>query len=317
MVSSTLSLTLLVGTWYVFRQPSFGVLNPIAGVSASSSNLEAHVHFLTTEVSPRGVNWSENLERAADYLFEQFAATSDRVERQDFLADGDSYLNIVAEYGPGSGPVVVLGAHYDAMTLFGDNPGADDNASGTAGILELGRLLGEQAPSMRVMIVAYSLEEPPYFASPLMGSRIHADSLVERGLDVWGVINLEMIGYFSEVQPWPSMLLDLLYPDSGDFIAVVGRYEDRRLARHVKHSFRGATFVPAYSYTGPRVLGTDASDHRNYWLHGFEAIMVTDTAFARNPNYHAASDTAETLDFERMAGVVDGVFNSVLQAEVR
>lgn len=132
------------------------------------------------------------------------------------------------------------------------------------------------------------------------------------------MICLEMIGYFSRDQPWPHWFFSLIYPDRGDFIAVVGRWQDRRLTRTVKEAFRGASGVPVYSFNGPEVL-SDASDQRNYWAHGWEAVMVTDTAFVRNPNYHSPEDTASTLDYRRMAGVVDGIANVVLDTllEVR
>ena len=131
------------------------------------------------------------------------------------------------------------------------------------------------------------------------------------------MICLEMIGYYSPEQHWPSALLQILYPERGDFIAVVGRWEDRHLAVLIKRAIMGARSVPVVSYSGPYVAGMDASDHRNYWAQGITAVMVTDTAFVRNPNYHASGDRVETLDFVKMAGVVDGVANAVYWAAER
>ncbi|MCI0657619.1 MAG: M28 family peptidase, partial [Acidobacteria bacterium] len=177
---------------------------------------------------------------------------------------------------------------------------------------ELARLLEHQALESPVEVVAFSTEEPPYFGTPEMGSSIHAKSLAQAGERVRAMISLEMIGYFSPTQPNQNPLLHLLYPRNGRFIALVGRWEDRDLARAAKRCFRGATTVQAVSYSGPVSLGSDLSDQRNYWAHGYSGFMVTDTAFMRNLNYHGPDDTADRLDYERMAGVVDGVFNTVV-----
>jgi hypothetical protein len=126
------------------------------------------------------------------------------------------------------------------------------------------------------------------------------------------MICLEMIGYFTERQPDQGTLLDTLYPGHGHFVVVAGRWQDRKLTRRFKRAFRGATDLDVVSYSGPTVVGTDLSDHRNYWIQGWPAVMVSDTAFLRNHNYHCPSDTAETLDYGRMAATVDGVLNVVL-----
>ncbi len=215
-------------------------------------------------------------------------------------------------------PRIVVGAHYDAFGMFGSNPGADDNASGTAGLLELARLLRGQSLARRVDLVAFTLEEPPLFGSARQGSRVHARGLAAAGVRVEAMVCLEMIGYFSERQPWPSVLLALVYPRRGHFVGVVGQPFDRGLARRVKRSMRvaagpGGARVPVYSFNGPAMMGTDASDHASFWELGIPAVMVTDTAFLRNPHYHAPGDRPETLDYRRMAAVVDGVANAVLQ----
>lgn len=295
------------------RQPTFTKL-PFAGtVRADPRILRGHVDFLTTDVRPRSVGHPENLERTASYIAERFRASGARVSLQRFDARGESYVNVVARFGPddSSLPVLVVGAHYDAFSTALALPGADDNASGTAGLLELARLLGSRTLRTPVTLVAFTTEEPPFFGSDQMGSAVHADSLRAEGRPVSGMICLEMIGYFAGAQTWPNSLFALLYPSKGDFIAVGGGWKDRKLTRHVKRAMRGADGVPVVSFTGTRET-SDASDHRNYWRHGWPAVIVTDTAFLRNPYYHTAGDTADTLDYGRLSRVVDGVANAVM-----
>lgn len=291
-------------------QPTFGVLPPKGLPAADPERLRRHVEFLATQAAPRDVDHPENLDKAVAYLHDQLALTHARVREQVFEVRGRTYRNVVATLGPATGPVLIVGAHYDAFGGFGDNPGADDNASGIAGLLELARILDGRDLPLRVELVAYANEEPPWFGSPWMGSAVHARSL--KGQDVQGMICLEMIGYFTAEQPAPNRLFRLLYPDRGDFIAVAGRWSDRVLARHLKRAIRGTGF-PAVSFTAPRDAGIDASDQRSYWDLGIPAVMVTDTSDLRNPHYHAPGDTAGTLDYGRMARVVEGVGNGVVR----
>jgi hypothetical protein len=290
-------------------QPTFRALPAAQGLAADPDRLRRHVEILT-RISPRDSDHPENLERAAAYIRSVFGRTRARVQDQAFQVRGRTYRNVIAELGPETGPLLVVGAHYDTFGDFGPNPGADDNASGVAGLLELARLLSGRRLLSQVELVAYTNEEPPWFGSPWMGSAVHARSL--KGRDVGGMICLEMIGYFTKTQPAPNLLLRLLYPRRGDFIAVAGRWSDRALTRQVKRAILGTGF-PTRSFTAPRDAGIDASDQRSYWDQGIPAVMVTDTADIRNPHYHAPGDTAGTLDYGRMAGVVGGVANAVIQ----
>jgi len=297
----------------LLTQPTFGSVPYRGTARADAGRLRRSVGFLTRDALPRDSDHPASLDLAALYLRKELQAGGARVEEQVWQVRGRTYRNVVATIGPEEGRRLIVGAHYDAFGDFGANPGADDNASGTAGLLELARLLSARPPAHRVDLVAFANEEPPYFASPWMGSAVHARSLA--GKDVQGMICLEMIGYFTARQPWPSAVLRLLYPSRGDFAAVVGRWTDRGLTRAVKRAMRGADFrhsLPVYSFTGPRDAGIDASDQRSYWDAGIPAVMVTDTSFLRNPSYHSPGDTAATLDYERMAHVVDGVYNAVL-----
>jgi hypothetical protein len=310
VTAAVLLLLFGLAAW-VITQPTSDYATAWSGPEADPDLLRRHVEFLTTEVSPRDSDHPENLDKAADYIRSHFRRTGARMRDQEFEVRGRVYRNVIASFGPATGPLLVVGAHYDSFGDFGLNPGADDNASGTAGLLEIARLLDGHALSHRIELVAYANEEPPYFGSPWMGSAVHARSL--KGQDVRGMICLEMIGYFTDEQPWPHWFLDLLYPDRGDFIAVAGRWSDRTLTRGLKKAIRASGF-PAHSFTAPRSAGLDGSDQINYWDLGIPAVMVTDTSFVRNPNYHTPRDAAETLDYRRMAGVVRGVMGALASA---
>lgn len=303
----------------VLRQPVL-TSTPFRGSRrADAATLAKHVRYLTTEVAPRSASEPENLERAAAYIAQHFHGATARTHLQTFEVRGGRYTNVIAEFGPTSSaePVLIIGAHYDTFTETGALPGADDNASGTAGLLELARLLGAHEVRRPVQLVAYANEEPPFFGSDDMGSAVHAQSIASSGKPVAGMICLEMIGYFSAGQSWPNALFRWIYPSTGDFIGVAGGWQDRQLARMVKKGIAGAGGIRVVSFTGPRET-SDASDHRNYWSRGWPAVMVTDTAFLRNPNYHTRNDTADTLDYQKMARVVDGVLAAALyRAETR
>jgi Zn-dependent M28 family amino/carboxypeptidase len=314
LLATAAALALLLGLAAVaITQPSFGVRISRSEAKADPSRLRRDVARLTG-LAPRDSDHPERLDAAAAYLREGFSPTSARVFDQTFTIRGRTYRNVVADFGPTAGPLLVVGAHYDSFGDFGPNPGADDNASGAAGLLELARLLTVRPPSTRVELVAYANEEPPWFGSSAMGSAVHARSLQRQ--DVRGMICLEMIGYFTPKQPAPNLLFRILYPSRGNFIAVVGRWPDRALTREVKRAIQGTGF-PAVSLTAPRDAGIDASDQRSYWDLGIPAVMVTDTSFVRNPNYHASGDTAASLDYGRMARVVEGMAAAVSARDVK
>lgn len=295
------------------RQPVLFVGNSRTEPGANPETLRSHVEFLSADLRPRSVSHPANLERAAAYIATSFRSAGARTSQQLFKARGAGYSNVIGEFGPTDrrAPVLVVGAHYDAFSDTGTLPGADDNASGVAGLLELARLLRTEKLDRPVMLVAYANEEPPFFGSDLMGSAIHANQLAADGRRVSGMICLEMIGYYASNQQWPNQLFALIYPSRGDFIGVTGGWSDRHLARVVKSSIAASGGVRVVSFSGLRET-SDASDLRNYWPHGWPAVMVTDTAFLRNPNYHTLRDTADTLDYAKMARVVDGLLNTVV-----
>jgi Zn-dependent M28 family amino/carboxypeptidase len=299
-IAAAAAAILFLAATAAMRQPLLLQLQTYRGSgNADAAVLRQHVDYLTS--GPRG-------DRAASYIAASFRASGATVRDQHFVARGNEYRNVIATFGPADErrPLLIVGAHYDA---FNDLPGADDNASGVAGLLELARLLGRDSMKSPVMLVAYANEEPPFFGSEQMGSAVHAASV--GGRNVTGMICLEMIGYYAPSQAWSSWVLDAMYPNRGDFIAVAGGWSDRALARRVKAAMIAARGIDVVSFSGPRAM-LDASDHRNYWARGWPAVMITDTAYLRNPNYHTRSDTPATLDYRRMAAVVDGVYNAVL-----
>jgi Zn-dependent M28 family amino/carboxypeptidase len=307
-------LLLLVALWFWLTQPLLLNSTPNANRTVEPLRLETHVRKLSVELIPRDEGHIENLDRVAAYIKEQFQQTGARVIEQPYRIEGKSYRNVIAQFGPENGERIIIGAHYDTA---GPLPGADDNASGVAGLIELAQLLSKQQLQTRVDLVAFTLEEPPYFGTNGMGSAVHADSLRKENVDVRLMISLEMIGYFSDAansQRFPASFLKLFYPSTGNYIAVVGRLSDGLVVRRVKSMMRGATPLPVYSISAPRVIpGVDFSDQLNYWNVGYPAVMITDTAFYRNRNYHTEHDTAEKLDYKRMAMVVEGVFAAVME----
>lgn len=299
------------GLWFLVTQPFAGaVARP--PVEVDPKRLAEHVRFLTTTVHPRSFEFPENLDAAAAYLQRELAGSGARTQEQPFDVGGATYRNVIGSFGPESGERIVVGAHYDAVE---GTPGADDNASGVAVLLELARLLGTEAPRVRVDLVAFTLEEPPIFRTYDMGSARHARSLKEAGAAVRAMMSVECVGYYSILprsQAYPLGLLSWFYPSRGDFVAVVGRFADAPLLRRVKAGMRGATDLPVHSLSAPALVpGVDFSDHLSYWAHGYPAVMVTDTAFYRNAHYHEATDTADTLDYRRLAQVVQGVHGAV------
>ncbi len=277
---------------------------------ADPARLEAHVRYLSERCAPRDYAHPENLDRAADYAAASFRESGGRVAEQGYRVAKVPCRIVLARFGPEGPPVLVVGAHYDA---HGPHPAADDNASGVAGLLELARLLGRNPPAGCVELAAYPHEE--LFGSPDMGSRHHADALRRENAPVRLMVSLEMLGCFTDEpnsQRVPLPLLNLLYPSRGDFIAVVGRFRERGAIRAFKRAMAAGGGVPVRSVCAPfPVPGLDLSDHSSFWLAGYPALMVTDTAFLRNPRYHSAQDTAETLDYPRMAEVVRGVYTGV------
>jgi|SRR5215213_440616 len=305
-------LLLLLAVCFWITQPLLSRATPNTERTVDPSRLEAHVRKLSIELTPRDASHTDNLDLAAAYIKDEFSQTTTFVSEQAYRVQGTSYRNVIAHFGPESEERIIVGAHYDTA---GPLPGADDNASGVAGLIELARLFARQPPSLRVELVAFSLEEPPYFRTTGMGSSVHAQSLRQQNVHVRAMFSLEMIGCFLDApnsQIFPVGVLRAFYPSTGNFISVIGRLGDGLLVRRTKAAMRNAAPLPVYSINAPGfVPGVDFSDHLNYWQAGYSGVMITDTAFYRNRNYHTAQDTAEKLDYKRMGMVVEGVYAAV------
>lgn len=221
------------------------------------------------------------------------------------------FRNIVATLPGTMEETIVIGAHYDTVA---GTPGADDNASGVAVLLEAANLLRSAGLDRTVRFVAFANEEPPFFRTPDMGSARHVRASIRDGKKPALMICLEMVGFYSDAprsQSYPPCLR-LFYPNRGHFIAVAGNIPSRRLVRRIARTFRAKTRIPVEALVAPRfVPGLDFSDQLNFWKAGIPAVMVTDTAFYRNPHYHGPGDRPDTLRYDKMAEVTKGVCAAV------
>ncbi len=270
--------------------------------------LTAHVRTLSEAIGNRSLSHPATLERAAEYIESQLLSFGYTVERQTYEISGRASVNLIAERRGIRRPddVFIVGAHYDSCY----NPGADDNASGVAGLIELARAFSALPVDRTVRFVAFTNEEPPYFQTAFMGSRVYTRALKEAGEKIQGAVILEMIGYYDPKpfsQRYPP-LFGLVYPNRGDFIGVVSNFRSAKLLRSVRDAFKRSSAFPIESVVAlESVPGIGWSDHWSFWQENYSAVMVTDTAFFRNPNYHVDGDTWDTLDYMRMACVVEGL----------
>jgi Zn-dependent M28 family amino/carboxypeptidase len=311
-----LVLPLVVIGWFV-SQPGWGRNQPTQA-HVDPGVLRKHVDVLARQFAPRSYEDRTHLAECANYIRSEFQRSGAVVSNQVYVFNKQAYVNVVAVFPGRDNRRIIVGAHYDTC---GRQPGADDNASGVAGLLELAQLLGRADLPLTVELVAYCTEEPPFFSTSAMGSARHAKKLRAQRIPVQAVIVLEMIGCFSDErgsQHFPLAALRLFYPSRGNFIAIVGSSEapQRALIRAVKRGMRGSTDLAVYSISAPRVVpGVDFSDHRNYWDIGLPAVMITDTAFYRNPMCHRTGDTPERLDYGRMAKVVEALYETVVAGD--
>jgi Zn-dependent M28 family amino/carboxypeptidase len=275
-------------------------------------SLYKHVEYLSVKIGDRHLWKEDSLSRAADYIESAFHISGYKVQRQTYSCYGKSVSNLIAEKTGTDEGTVVVGAHYDTVP---GTPGADDNASAVAGMLELARLHKRSLNKKNLIFVAFVNEEPPCFGSQNMGSMVYAKDLRDRKVRVDVMISLEMIGYFSgeSIQQYPLSCMRHFYPRTADFIAVVGNFHSSKYVSLLKKGMKRHSAIDARSLTAPEYLGgIGLSDNSSFWHHGYRAVMVTDTSFFRNKNYHQETDTIDTLNFEAMAEVVKGLYYTLL-----
>lgn len=313
LVTSTVPFFLLTVVWWInVRMPGESHTGPLPAFTeaeaALAERLEGHVVMLANSIGARGSRQPAKVNATVDYLGGELRAMGYTPRLASYPVGDRQHLNleVTVQGGARGEEIVVVGAHYDTYDL---TPGADDNASGVAGVLELARMMVDARPERTVRLVLFGTEEPPYFNTENMGSRAYARELAESGDELFVMISLETIGFFLEErgsQHYPPPF-HLFYPDRGDFIGIVGNPHTGRLTRRALEVFRETTAIPSEGATPSALVpGSELSDHSSFWKEGFRALLITDAAPFRNPHYHEDSDTPETLDFERMARVVMG-----------
>jgi len=278
-----------------------------------TNNLRRHVAQLSVDIGERHLWNGDSLERAAQYIDSEFSAAGYLPVRQTYLAYQKPVSNIMVEKQGTRPDLIVIGAHYDSVP---GSPGADDNASAVAGLIELARMLRSIRCGCSFRLVGFVNEESPSFGSDYMGSMQYARNLKQRGENVAFMIALEMIGYFEKRKPqnYPLRLMRRFYPRTGDFIGIVGDFHSQQPARALARIMRKEGLVRTAVLVAPRQFGgIDRSDHSAFWRHGYKAVMITDTAQFRNDNYHKETDTIDTINFEAMADVVASLFAALVK----
>jgi Zn-dependent M28 family amino/carboxypeptidase len=269
--------------------------------------LRVHVEALAVDIGPRTPFSGNSLERAATYIQSVLIDAGYAVTEQPYQYLDYRVANVIGSSvaAAGASDFYVVGAHYDTVQT---TPGADDNASAVAVMLELARRVSKAKLKARVLFVAFTLEEPPAHLTREQGSRVFVRQCQESGNRVRGAIILEMVGYTARRQHYPFVPRWPGYPAEGNFIGIIGNWRSRRFGHTILRGFRNNRRLPAESlfvpFNGWILPATRLSDHASFWDAGWPALMVTDTAFFRNPNYHLPSDTIDTLDFEFMAELV-------------
>lgn len=299
------SLIFFFSLWLVRDERTPSMMDVI-----SIENLKAHVRNIHFDRNP--YDRSLELEQAAQYIRREFLKIGLEAKEDLFHWEGRTYRNISAEKRGTTSPdkVLILGAHYDTVP---GSPGADDNSSAIAVLLEVARNIQKVSLGSTLKLVAFALEECGY-----AGSIHYAERAREGGEKIVGMISLEMVGFTGPRQDYPPYLDPKYYPNVGDFIVIIGNERSKELLETVRRSFK--TCIPQLPSefllvpgNGEGLEETRLSDHSPFWDQGFSALMVTDTAFLRNPNYHLPSDTMETLDFEFMRKVAVGIYYSIVE----
>ena len=300
---------------YMLSLPGKTYSGPLDPLTPEQMEIAANLRRHVSAVASREHNLftPAALEAAARYIEQELAALGLTPQPQPYQASAGPVRNIEATL-QGRGPeTIVVGAHYDSVA---GSPGANDNGSGVAAALELARLLRPASAQRTLRFVWFVNEEPPFYRGEDMGSRRYVRLVRERGDKIAGMFSLETIGYYSDApgsQRYPPPLA-LLYPGTGNFIGFVANFASRRWLKDSIGAFRAHARFPSEGVAAPAILpGVDWSDHAAFWEAGYPALMITDTALYRYPHYHAATDTPDKVDYERLARVVTGLHRMLIE----
>ena len=321
--SLLLRWTILIGVvilslMFFTNMPGRSYSGPLRPLSAFEreviEQLKRHISMLGEEIGERNIWKYNNLKTSAHYIEKMVRELGYDAKKQEYGVKDMPVENLEWELIGVSNPeeIILVGAHYDSVL---GSPGANDNASGVAALLEIARLLKAERLSRTVRFVAFVNEEPPFFHSPAMGSLVYAKGLRAGDSRIRGALILEMIGYYSDKpnsQQYP-FLLGLNRPKEANFIAVVGNLASGRLVKKVTSYFKKKSQFPIEGVSAPGFIpGINWSDHWSFWKEGYPAVMITDTAHMRSPHYHQSTDLPDTLDYEKMAAVVDGLKGAIV-----
>jgi hypothetical protein len=307
----------VVGWAKMVRMPGASFTGPFAPPTdeerALAAALRHDVELLAGDVGDRSHARQQGLRRAADAIDQALSRAGYKVTRQPYEVDGRAAENLEATLAGAAlaDEIVVVGAHYDSLA---GTTGADDNASGVAGLVAIARAFAGAQPARTLRFVAFADEEPPYFQTPAMGSVVYARRCRSLGDRVVAMLSLETIGYYSDrpgSQNYPFPF-GLFYPSTGDFVGFVGDTSSRALVYKTLRAFREHAAFPSEGVAAPAVLpGIGWSDQWSFWQEGYPAVMVTDTAPFRNPDYHTTRDTPDRLSYAPFARVVSGLVRVV------
>jgi len=286
-------------------------------IEKTTERLQDHLRMLTLTIGERSVLLPDNLKKTQEYIETFYQDIDIPAYCEPYQYRNYTVANVVAEISLCKNPTkrYIVGAHYDSVA---GTVGADDNASAIAVQLETARnlkmLKDHQELNLAVKFVSFALEEPPVFGTRHMGSRVYAMKAWKEKEQIDGMICLEMVGYTCHdpgCQEYPFPLMFLGYPEQGDFIGIVGNLSSRGFTEALFHTFRKNPKLPVIKLTVPLggflLPSVRLSDHSSFWDRGYKAVMITDTAFFRNPHYHRASDTMDRLDYGFMAELVESL----------
>jgi hypothetical protein len=318
-----LALLCIWGWSSMIRMPGksyTGSLPPLSPKEAElSRTLQVDVEMLAGQIGVRNLYRLHSLAQAADFIEGRFKESGYTVRRETFECEEKPCRNLIVEvrgtHLPGE--IILIGAHYDSA---GDSPGANDNGTGVAALLALAQAFSKEKPARTLRFVAFTNEEPPFFKSDFMGSRVHAKGCREGHENIVAMFSLETMGYYSDArstQIYPPPM-SLFYPSTGNFIAFVGNLSYRGFLREVIASFRRNALFPSEGAALPSwIPGVDWSDHWSFWKEDYPAVMITDTAPFRYPDYHSISDTPDNIDYDRLARVVTGLEKVIREIVVK